>query len=146
MGKPTGANTQAVVLIYGSQFYQAYASSVSLSRIMHERGRSKKMKNKDIKKMFGDKDFMASHSQEGCKMWGRSLIFDVPESGLKHVEVYEKRIFDEKGKVICNCNGYWYSLHASALVWRGTQYSEYAKHCMILGDFVSGNSFKRFSN
>ena len=104
------------------------------------------MKNKDIKKMFGDKDFMASHSQEGCKKWGRSLIFDVPESGLKHVEVYEKCIFDEKGKVICNCNGYWYSLPASALVWRGTQYSEYAKHCMILEGFVSGHSFKRFGD
>lgn len=121
-------------------------SCLSYKDYCFNEGRIPKLRNKDIKKMFASKDFMGKHSYKGCEMWGRCLIFDVPNSGLKHVEVYEKRIFNENGNIICNCNGYWYSLKASELMWCGTTEEEHDEHCMILEGFVSGHSFKRFSD
>lgn len=102
-----------------------------------------KLRNKNIKKMFKNEEFMEEYGIK-ANMYGRGLIFDVPNSGINHVIVREKNVFDEKGNVVGNCNGYWYSLKASELMWCGTTEEEHDKHCMILEGFVSGHNFSRF--
>lgn len=115
-------------------------SCLSYKDYCFNKKRFPKLRNKDIKKMFAT-DFFEKHSETG-----RSLFFYVPNSGIKYVEVYRKNIFDKNGNVICNCNGYLYNIPARKLMWDNTTKKEHDEHCMILEGFVSGHSFKRFSD
>lgn len=99
----------------------------------------KKLRNKDIKKMFRDKEFLNKYGRLNKHTGERSIIFSTvgKYEGLRYVEVGDIQIFNDKGEVLAFCCGYAYYIKSYLLRWEDVPYEQAKKHWLALQGFAS---------
>lgn len=99
----------------------------------------KKLRNKDIKKMFRDKEFLHKYGRLNKHTGEWSIIFTAfgKYEGLRYVEVCDTQIFNNKGEVLAFCCGYAHYIKSSFLKWDNVPYEQAKKYWIALDGFVS---------
>jgi hypothetical protein len=108
----------------------------------------KKLKNKDIKKMFRDKEFLRKYGRLNKHTGEWSIIFTTfgKHEGLKYVTVGDIQIFNDKGEVLAFCNGYAYYIKSELLKWEDVPYEQAKKHWLVLQGFASACNMSAFKD